>query len=233
MKEQSPWIDHGPSKPCPFASPYTSRVDIRLRDGTEVLDTLACNTSWFWYEHDKHGDDVVAYRVPAQAAQPFPPPAVAMPLAIPLPMPVMPDEPEDAIDDSWMDGYNAALRMREQCVRAIEAAGQVSGPVVSQQLTNAASDVLAERQRQITAEGWALGHDDEHVEGQMADAAGCYAHAAAGWNNYSARDRWPWSLKWWKPSTPRRNLIKAGALILAEIERLDRAEQAKQQEQQP
>ncbi|MGY8830076.1 MAG: hypothetical protein ACKVIS_11085 [Pseudomonadales bacterium] len=43
--------------------------------------------------------------------------------AIVLPMPVMPEQPEDAIDDSWMDGYNAALRMREECQRAIEAAG--------------------------------------------------------------------------------------------------------------
>ncbi|MCC3679189.1 hypothetical protein LLE81_00060 [Staphylococcus epidermidis] len=101
-------------------------------------------------------------------------------------------------------------------------------------LSTAARDVLAERNRQITAEGWTPAHDDEHSEGEMADAAGCYAHAAAGWNTYSARDRWPWSLKWWKPSTPRRDLVKAGALILAEIERLDRAA-AKQaeQEQQP
>ena len=45
------------------------------------------------------------------------------PQAIVLPMPVMPEQPEDAIDDSWMDGYNAALRMREECRRAIEAAG--------------------------------------------------------------------------------------------------------------
>ncbi|WP_322979174.1 hypothetical protein [Pseudomonas sp. C11] len=43
-------------------------------------------------------------------------------LAIELPMPVMPEQPEGAIDDSWMDGYNAALRMREQCQRAIQAA---------------------------------------------------------------------------------------------------------------
>ena len=28
---------------------------------------------------------------------------------------------------------------------------------------------------------------------------------------------------WFKPTTPRRDLVKAGALIIAEIERLDRA----------
>jgi hypothetical protein len=35
--------------------------------------------------------------------------------------------------------------------------------------------------------------------------------------------RWPWSQDWWKPTNPRRDLVKAGALIAAEIERLDRA----------
>lgn len=35
---------------------------------------------------------------------------------------------------------------------------------------------------------------------------------------------WPWSRAWWKPASRRRCLIKAGALILAEIERIDRAE---------
>jgi hypothetical protein len=35
---------------------------------------------------------------------------------------------------------------------------------------------------------------------------------------------WPWSKKWWKPSSdPIRNLVKAGALIAAEIDRLQRA----------
>jgi len=34
---------------------------------------------------------------------------------------------------------------------------------------------------------------------------------------------WPWAEKWWKPKNERRDLVKAAALILAEIERLDRA----------
>jgi hypothetical protein len=36
---------------------------------------------------------------------------------------------------------------------------------------------------------------------------------------------WPWPESWWKPTGDRRNLVKAGALILAEIERIDRAAQ--------
>jgi hypothetical protein len=34
---------------------------------------------------------------------------------------------------------------------------------------------------------------------------------------------WPWSIDWCKPGDRRQNLVKAGALIIAEIERLDRA----------
>lgn len=62
------WIDHGPSKACPFSSPYTSKVDVRLRDGRERLGDLACNTMWFWYEHDPKPYDVVAYRIAALSA---------------------------------------------------------------------------------------------------------------------------------------------------------------------
>ena len=87
-------------------------------------------------------------------------------------------------------------------------------------LTKAAQDVLAERQRQISAEGWTPEHDDEHGKGELALAAGKYAGAAGGWTSLVG---WPWSLECWKPGTPRRMLVKAGALILAEIERLDRA----------
>ncbi len=83
-------------------------------------------------------------------------------------------------------------------------------------------DVQAERKRQVEVEGWTPEHDDEHNGGELADAAACYALSAAGWSTYAARERWPWPLEWWKPSTARRDLVKACALALAEIERLDR-----------
>lgn len=62
LSPQSPWIEHGPSSPHPFDNAYLAKVDILLRDGTEVMNTLACNVSWFWYEHDKHQTDVVGFR---------------------------------------------------------------------------------------------------------------------------------------------------------------------------
>ncbi|MEG9555787.1 hypothetical protein ACTMQP_12510 [Pseudomonas aeruginosa] len=91
-------------------------------------------------------------------------------------------------------------------------------------------DVQAERRRQIEAEGWTPEHDDEHADGQMAQAAGCYALHAGGigtdWpdgRQNGAALFWPWDRDSWKPTTPRRDLVKACALALAEIERLDRA----------
>lgn len=102
-------------------------------------------------------------------------------------------------------------------------------------------DVMAERHRQMMAEGWTAKHDDEHDKGEMARAAGCYAIIAGscqGWpldsykyvappatveNGDGIDIFWPWSPKWWKPKSPRRDLVRAAALLLAEIERMDRA----------
>lgn len=101
--------------------------------------------------------------------------------------------------------------------------------------SKAADDVLAERRRQVEAEGWTPEHDDQHDRGEMAEAAGVYALAAASHeygcvlrgspvNDYlaSAMKLWPWSRAWFKPKDRRRDLVRAGALILAEIERRDR-----------
>ncbi|WHA49588.1 hypothetical protein NB053_10735 [Pseudomonas aeruginosa] len=89
-------------------------------------------------------------------------------------------------------------------------------------------DVQAERRRQITAEGWTPEHDDEHSHGQMARAAACYALAGSSAPNDGTAAllvslAWPWDEQWWKPTSTRRDLVKACALALAEIERLDRA----------
>jgi len=87
--------------------------------------------------------------------------------------------------------------------------------------------IAAERQRQIEVEGWDAQHDDEHDDATLADAAVCYAQHAAdqtvGIASGSPSVMWPFSDKWWKPSPdPIRNLVKAGALIAAEIDRLQR-----------
>lgn len=94
-------------------------------------------------------------------------------------------------------------------------------------LTPAARDVLAERARQISAEGWTPERDDQYVHGDLATAAGCYAMWTLAYPAGDPVHYWPWPKEWWKPSADRRrNRVKAAALLLAEIERIDRAANA-------
>lgn len=92
-------------------------------------------------------------------------------------------------------------------------------------LSNAAQSVIAERQRQQSAEGWTPEHDDQYGESQLLWASSCYVLNTIQPFNRIPLD-WPWAPEWWKPTNPRRDLVKAGALILAEIERIDRQEAA-------
>ena len=101
--------------------------------------------------------------------------------------------------------------------------------------SKALNDVTAERQRQVSTEGWKTAHDDEHKEGELAAAACCYARNAQEhrlWVSDGQLDwyiaepapsEWPWDDSWWKPKSPRQDLVRAAALLVAEIERLDRA----------
>jgi hypothetical protein len=89
-------------------------------------------------------------------------------------------------------------------------------------MREAATDVLAERERQKSVEGWTENHDDCHHLGEMAGAAAAYARNA-GLERIQPPPYWPWHPRWWKPKDRRRDLVRAGALIIAEIERLDRA----------
>ncbi|MCO3773805.1 hypothetical protein QOU27_29885 [Pseudomonas aeruginosa] len=92
-------------------------------------------------------------------------------------------------------------------------------------------DVQAERRRQVTAEGWTPEHDDEHACDEIAAFACFYAMppAARDWDASSTGygDTLGEAIlpEGWEPKTGdrRRELVKAGGLILAEIERLDRA----------
>ena len=90
-------------------------------------------------------------------------------------------------------------------------------------MSQAARDVLAERRRQVNAEGFSHARDDQYVGGQLAGAATSYLILAAGGREDEARAFWPWCQEWLKPGSQRRYLEKVGALVLAEMERLDRA----------
>ncbi|HID7917412.1 TPA: hypothetical protein ACXIEW_002590 [Pseudomonas aeruginosa] len=121
-------------------------------------------------------------------------------------------------------GCDTAVELAAQTTQAqhcvpellVRAEDFVSGKEVPQ----AWLDVQAERRRQITAEGWTPEHDDLYCAAELPRAAAAYILNGA---NDEAPAIWPFSAKWWKPRDARSNYVRAGALILAEIERLDRA----------
>lgn len=94
--------------------------------------------------------------------------------------------------------------------------------------------IAAERRRQYYEEGWTPEHDDEHTAGELAVAAACYAVADLEYADvHDTRweqamcdgfDAWPWGAEWDKrvKHSRLRCLEIAGALIAAEIDRLQR-----------
>jgi len=113
-----------------------------------------------------------------------------------------------------------------------------------------ASRIAAERRRQIDDEGYDDIHDDgEHDDGSLAMAAACYAASAGRKAIYAHEvseftesfvDPWPWDRRddkrpltgmgTLKKTTETENLnllVKAGAFIAAEIDRLLRKRAAR------
>ena len=110
-----------------------------------------------------------------------------------------------------------------------ESRGQIQGGGVM----TALDDIAAERARQIGAYGYTPRHDDRHTGGELGLAAACYAAPSrmfkaenlAGRGNetfVAYKDAWPWADRFWKPKSRREDLVRAAALIVAEIERIDR-----------
>lgn len=90
--------------------------------------------------------------------------------------------------------------------------------------------IVAERVRQLGCEGFTYEHDDQHTDCSIMLAAQAYVEAARrqvlGGDAVEVGQvirYWPWEAKWFKVDPdPMRNLAKAGALIAAEIDRLQR-----------
>ena len=112
---------------------------------------------------------------------------------------------------------------------------------MSTQTAFVVSEIAGERERQKSEEGWTTEHDDEHDDGQMALAAACYASPlplfahSRGEADMAFCDPWPWTvqnrgepIRHFTSSVTdgqnrRRQLVIAAALIVAEIERIDRS----------
>lgn len=146
---------------------------------------------------------------------------------------------EAAYGDEEQPRYTTR-RLRDE----VERAYQRGKAEAAEGLTAAIRDVRAERRRQVEEEGWTAEHDDaEHSNGELAAAAACYANPMAvvidglgveiippnsdtpplGWPD-------PWDHEWYKPKGRRRDLVRSAALIIAEIELIDRASALEKQE---
>ena len=93
--------------------------------------------------------------------------------------------------------------------------------------------IAAERKRQVSKEGWTPEHDDGHKDGSLAVVAAIYALPQRRYVQRFSDGRveinlpgalWPrgWHARWYKPTPDDRvrELVKAGALIAAEIDRI-------------
>ncbi len=93
--------------------------------------------------------------------------------------------------------------------------------------------IAGERWRQVDKKGFTADHDAQHLGGELAMAAQAYvdtARKAIAWKmgklegdlwKFAPPAAWPWAWDEWKPSDyPIESLVKAGALIAAEIDRL-------------
>lgn len=95
--------------------------------------------------------------------------------------------------------------------------------------------IESERDRQIHEEGYKWDHDDAHIDCSLIQAAITYATPPERRKMVGPIPfNWPWEDRFWKP-TPNdrvRELVKAGALIAAEIDRVQRLENKEYNEQQ-
>lgn len=109
-----------------------------------------------------------------------------------------------------------------QMLTSEDAAATCEGPPWKRQVID---EIATERRRQIVVEGYGPEHDDRHVDGDLARAAACYAlHASREVPAEPHPRHFP--LDWeWKQKGRRRDLVRAAALIAAEIDRLDRMAQ--------
>lgn len=96
-----------------------------------------------------------------------------------------------------------------------------------------AEQIAIERRRQVDKEGWTSEHDADWTEGELKMAAMAYLEADGNDQylcetndrqrfNTPAYDYWPWKSTWWKPKDRLSNLVRAGALIAAEIDRIQK-----------
>ena len=125
-------------------------------------------------------------------------------------------KPLETVDDELMD---ATVILHGGTLEPVDEALLTHSHLTSLELRN-------ERHRQEDVEGYAAEGDDLYTGGELALAAVAYLLSATSGQRDAGLTFWPdgWDADAFKPTNARRDLIKAGALIIAEIERRDRVD---------
>ncbi|MCR4231902.1 ead/Ea22-like family protein, partial [Escherichia coli] len=93
--------------------------------------------------------------------------------------------------------YSNMLAKLARCsvalLASLEAAEKRIAELEARAFNPAILDVIAERQRQQSVEGWMPEHDDEHCNGELAMAAVCYINETGTVNRNGGKPwGWPW-----------------------------------------
>ena len=153
-------------------------------------------------------------------------------LGLPVPEDWLPpstiSEVERILDfhSAWISRPDTVIAKQIALSASIAMAGRISSPVHG--VPSVIREIAAERRRQIREEGFSHKHDDKFVNGELGQGASSYlirAWCSIGRAKVDNQPSpwWPFSDAAWKPASIRRMLVKAAAMIVAEIERLDRA----------
>ncbi|MBH1853061.1 hypothetical protein I5V61_12375 [Stenotrophomonas maltophilia] len=136
----------------------------------------------------------------------------------------------DQVVELFPSADRAALRTLAACFTHHSIYRYAAPPAQAVDLGTGVKAIAAERERQLQAEGFTRNGDQQYRRGELAKAATAYAQLAAmdleaGTRNHIAWREpaavWPWAPEWWKPVDARHDLVRAGALIAAQIDLID------------
>lgn len=87
---------------------------------------------------------------------------------------------------------------------------------IESEINNFLNEVKLERIRQINDENYSLENDKKYINNELPRAAATYCLK----NLNNRVSFWPWNIITFKPTNEKRDLIKASALIIAELQRI-------------
>ena len=128
---------------------------------------------------------------------------------------------EDWINQSISKGYRKSeiSAVLETAAARVSASGDDLDHLVD--LGSGAEEIFQERARQLAKFRDQNVKDDTLENGELIEAAICYLRPDAVKFNPPAR--WPLGPSGWNPRSKRENLVRAGAFIAAELDRMERS----------